>query len=101
MRFRIMNFKGRLPWGGLLATLLLGVASLGIAFAAQPAITAPTILSHPVDPTSQTSASFTYSDSQSGVTYQCEIDAGGYTACPSSGVSFPGPLAQGTHTFAV
>jgi hypothetical protein len=74
---------------------------MGIALAAQPAVTAPTILTHPSDPTSQTSASFTYSDSQSGVTYQCQIDAGGYSACPTSGITYTGPLAQGTHTFAV
>src|SRR5690348_11974887 len=101
MRFRGLTLKGRLPWAGLLALVAASVMAFGIALAAQPAVAPPAILSHPADPTNQTSASFTYSDSQAGVTYQCQVDAAGYTACPSTGASFTGPLGQGTHTFAV
>lgn len=98
---RGLKIIGRLHWAALLAALVVGVTAISIALAAAPAVTAPTLVSHPADPTNQTSASFTYSDTQAGVTYQCQVDASGYVACPSSGVSYAGPLAQGNHTFAV
>lgn len=60
---------------------------------------APTILSGPADPTTATAVSFTFSDAQSGVTFQCGWDSAPYTACVS-GASHSA-LAAGAHTFAV
>jgi hypothetical protein len=60
---------------------------------------APTISSNPANPTKQTSASFNFSDTQSGVTFVCSLDASSYSACVS-GQSYSS-LAQGSHTFNV
>jgi hypothetical protein len=61
---------------------------------------APVITSHPADPTTVTTASFTYTDSQSGVSFECSLDGSGLSACPPGGRSYSG-LADGTHTFTV
>jgi len=94
--------RRRLTWRSIL--LVLAVVSaltvVGIALAA-PAVTAPTITSQPANPTNQTSASFKYTDSQVGVTFQCQLDGAGYKACPSSGITYAGPLADGSHAFKV
>jgi len=60
----------------------------------------PTITSHPANPARATTATFTYSDSQSGVSFKCSLDGSSYTGCPSFGESYS-KLADGTHTFAV
>ena len=59
----------------------------------------PTITSAPANPTNQTSASFSFSDTQSGVTFFCQLDASAFSACtsPASYSSF----SQGSHTFSV
>jgi hypothetical protein len=79
-----------------------GLAGVGITLAVAAAtVPTPTITAQPANPTNQTSAHFTYADSQAGVTYQCQLDTGALATCPSTGISYPGPLAQGTHTFKV
>ena len=60
---------------------------------------APAISSNPANPTNQTGAAFNFSDTQSGVTFVCSLDASSYTAC-TSGQSYSN-LAQGSHTFNV
>lgn len=86
--------------------ILTGVVALAaltawIALAAAAnTVTEPTITSRPADPTNQTSAHFTYSDSQAGVTFQCQLDGASFVACPSSGITYTG-LEQGAHTFKV
>ena len=60
----------------------------------------PTINSAPTNPVASSSATFKYSDSQSGATFKCELDTSGYSACASSGVTYTG-LADGTHTFSI
>ncbi|HET6656454.1 MAG TPA: Ig-like domain-containing protein [Gaiellaceae bacterium] len=64
--------------------------------------TAPntTIDSNPSDPTSSTSASFSFSSTEGGSTFACQLDGGGYSACTSP-KSYAGPLGQGSHTFTV
>lgn len=54
-------------------------------------------------PTSQTSAAFTYSavPSEPSVSFECRLDSAAFASCPSGGKSYPGPLAEGAHTFAV
>jgi subtilisin family serine protease len=53
----------------------------------------------PEDPTGSTSARFTFS-SEAGARFECRIDNGGFASCASPH-DFPGPLAEGSHTFEV
>src|SRR6266508_2301134 len=59
---------------------------------------APTIGSHPPDPSTSTSASFTFSG-ESGATFFCELDGGGFSACTSP-KAYSG-LGEGAHSFSV
>ncbi|HEX4922906.1 MAG TPA: Ig-like domain-containing protein, partial [Bdellovibrionales bacterium] len=63
-----------------------------------------TITGAPAATTNLTSATFTFTgDDGTGsgvVSYQCELDNGGFSACVS-GVNYPGPLSQAAHTFKV
>ncbi len=63
--------------------------------------TAPntTITAQPNDPTNATGASFSFSSSEGGSSFECNLDSGGWTACTSP-KSYTG-LAEGAHTFAV
>lgn len=55
------------------------------------------------NPTAQTSAAFTYAalPAEPGASFECRLDGAGFASCPNSGKSYPGPLAEGEHTFAV
>ncbi len=53
----------------------------------------------PANPSGSTSATFTFSANETGSTFQCQLDGGGYTSCASPR-SFSG-LTPGTHTFQV
>jgi hypothetical protein len=76
------------------------LTAVGIALAAAPPVAEPTITSHPSELTNSSSAHFTYSDSQAGVTFQCQLDGAGFTACPSAGITYSA-IEQGSHTFKV
>jgi hypothetical protein len=105
-RIRQLNRRGKvlvvLLGSLVLSGSLIGGLALAAGAAAKPAPPAPTIVSGPGagSPTASTSATFTYSDSQSGVTFQCSLDGAGFSGCSSAGVTYSG-LADGTHTFAV
>lgn len=58
------------------------------------------IVSGPSGTTALTAASISYSDSESGVTFQCKLDGEAYAACPASPVSLSG-LSTGAHTYYV
>ena len=60
---------------------------------------APSIGTHPADPTNATKATLAFTDSEAGVTFSCSIDGGAFSAC-ASGTSYSG-LAEGSHTFRV
>jgi hypothetical protein len=60
---------------------------------------APSLTATPDDPTFNTSASFSFSDSDATATFECSLDGGAFTAC-SSGQSY-GSLSVATHQFAV
>jgi large repetitive protein len=59
----------------------------------------PAITSTPANPTSQTTASFSFNDTEAGVSFLCQLDANGFSAC-SSPRTYSG-LSQGSHTFFV
>jgi hypothetical protein len=60
---------------------------------------APTIVGHPADPTADTAATFSHSDTEAGVSYLCKLDAGAFQSCGSS-KSYSG-LGLGGHAFQV
>jgi hypothetical protein len=47
---------------------------------------APTIGGRPANPTTATDATFGFTDGEAGVTFRCELDGGGYSACASPAV---------------
>ncbi len=57
-----------------------------------------TITSQPANPTNQTSASFTFSSTEAGASFECQMDGGGYAPCPSPKTY---SLSAGSHTFDV
>ncbi|MDQ2982736.1 MAG: hypothetical protein M3R70_02255 [Actinomycetota bacterium] len=59
----------------------------------------PTLDSTPPDPSGSSAASFSFSDSESGLAFSCRLDGGSAGACASP-VSYSG-LAEGNHTFTV
>jgi hypothetical protein len=59
---------------------------------------APNITANPANPTNSTSASFSFSG-EAGATIACQLDGGGFAACPSP-KTYSG-LAAGSHTFQV
>jgi hypothetical protein len=91
---------------GSLTLLIVAGVSLAAAGAIAPPAKAPdppapTIGARPADPSNQTSARFSYSDAQNGVSFQCQLDGAPFSSCPTGGVTYPGPLPQGSHTFKV
>jgi hypothetical protein len=59
-----------------------------------------TILSGPTDPSGDLSATFTFTSSQAGATFQCAVDGSPYVPCTSPFIA--GPLVEeGTHNFEV
>jgi large repetitive protein len=103
--------KGFLIWGLSLVFLATGgvvvrltahepkteTQVLGASVKATPA---PTITSGPSGPTSSTSATFKYTDSEKGVTFQCALDGAPLAPCPSTGMTYSG-LSETSHTFRV
>lgn len=58
------------------------------------------IINRPVDPTNQTNATFTYSSTETGSRFFCQLNLGGYLGCDPTGKTYTG-LTQGTNTFCV
>lgn len=59
----------------------------------------PTLVSAPADPTSSTEATFTFSSSEPGVTFECSLDSAEFASCTSpQGYQ---DLADGEHVFRV
>ncbi|MCW2811356.1 MAG: metallophosphoesterase, partial [Friedmanniella sp.] len=84
------------------AALLAFAMWLGFAPAmAAPPVRAPdtTITSAPVSPTNATTASFVFTSTVSGSTFQCQLDSAALTTCTSP-ASYSG-LAAGNHSFNV
>jgi large repetitive protein len=60
---------------------------------------APRITSLPANPSTSTSAQFAFSDAESPVKFQCQLDAAAFAACTSP--SSHRNLSTGSHTFSV
>jgi hypothetical protein len=74
-------------------TTKIGTATVAVSDPA-PVVT---ITSSPANPTSQTTASFSFSSSKAGSTFGCKLDSGAAAACASS--QSYASLAAGSHTF--
>ena len=59
----------------------------------------PVLTATPANPTNQTSASFSFTDTQTGVSFLCQLDGSAFSACTSP-ASYSG-LTVGSHTFSV
>jgi plastocyanin len=59
-----------------------------------------TIKGKPADPSSSTTAEFTYESSEAGSTFECKMDGEPFTECASTGKTYTG-LSEGQHTFQV
>lgn len=105
-----MSRRRRLGRRTLPAALLVGLLALatGGAYAALSASKpagppSPKVTGAPPTLTNQAHASFAYR-TRTPVGFLCSIDAGAFTACGSGmtgSISYPGPLADGQHTFRV
>jgi len=58
-----------------------------------------TITSGPPNPTNQTTATFTFTCNEEPCTFECQLDAGGFSSC-ASGIIY-NSLADGSHAFEV
>ena len=59
----------------------------------------PVLTTTPANPTNQTSASFSFTDTQTGVSFLCQLDGSAFSPCTSP-ASYSG-LSLGSHTFSV
>ena len=59
-----------------------------------------TIKAKPPDPSSSTTAEFTYESNEASSTFQCKLDAAAFASCSASGIAYTG-LGEGQHTFQV
>src|SRR5205807_647978 len=59
-----------------------------------------TIDSSPSDPSGNATPTFTFSSTESGSTFECQIDGGSWTSCSSPDTISPA-LTEGSHTFDV
>ena len=78
------------------ATNFVSVSAFTLDATAPPV---PTIDAGPSGTTGSTSASFSFSDSEAGVSFYCQLDGGAFSICTSP-QSYSG-LAQGNHSFQV
>ncbi len=54
----------------------------------------------PANPTTATTATFSFTSTDPTATFECRLDGGGYSACTSP-KTYNGPLSVGSHTFEV
>jgi MYXO-CTERM domain-containing protein len=58
-----------------------------------------TIVTHPTDPTNDTTGDFTFSSDDPGATFECQVDGAAYAACAATFATVA--LAEGSHTLNV
>src|SRR5262249_54342917 len=61
---------------------------------------APVLTAHPANPVNTPGATFTFTDTESGVTFGCAIDGGSQTDCSAGSATYSG-LTDGKHSFSV
>jgi hypothetical protein len=66
-----------------------------------PQLPVATIDTAPATATKSTSASFTYHSTPAGASFECKLDTAAFASCSEDGIDYPGPLAEGSHTFQV
>ena len=76
-----------------------GVATPAAAYTWTVDASAPSISAKPASHSADPNPSFSYGHAESGYTFKCQVDGGGYGAC-SSPTAYSG-LADGSHEFAV
>jgi hypothetical protein len=59
-----------------------------------------TILGKPADPSTSSTATFTYSSNEPGSSFECALDGAAFSACPTAGITYSG-LGAGAHSFQV
>lgn len=87
---------------GVFVTLAMAAGGIGIQLAAsKTTLAAPTITSQPANPTSVTSASFSFTGPK-GAIFQCQLDSTPtFTICTSPKSYLAPLLAEGSHAFQV
>src|SRR3990167_1392634 len=87
----------------LLLAFLLIIANCGVEDAKKIVMdTTPpdtSITSQPLNLTNSTSANFSFTSTEDGSTFECQMDSGGYTSCTSP-KSYT-ELTEGSHSFSV
>jgi hypothetical protein len=73
-------------------------ASFSWTVESNPPVT--TIDTKPDNPTSSSTAAFTYHASRPDTFFECSLDGSSYASCPTEGATYAG-LASGSHTFSV
>ena len=79
-------------------------ASTTVSWIVKTSVQAPFIITGPANPTSYTSADFTFDSHEIGATFDCAIDGGSFVACDTKTASYPagGAASPGkSHTFTV
>lgn len=66
-----------------------------------PQLPVATIDSGPASFTQVTNAAFTFHSTPVGASFECRLDAGTYADCNAGGITYPGPLGEGSHSFRV
>ncbi|MGC1851879.1 MAG: hypothetical protein WA687_05500 [Solirubrobacterales bacterium] len=66
-----------------------------------PQLPVATIDTNPASFTQTTSAAFTFHSTPDGADFECRLDAGAYAECNAGTISYPGPLANGSHSLRV
>jgi hypothetical protein len=59
-----------------------------------------TLDSRPSDPSTSSTASFTYSSNEPGSSFECSLDGATFATCPTAGIAYSG-LGSGAHSFQV
>jgi hypothetical protein len=67
---------------------------------AAPAVSVPVITGHPANPSTSTTAVFSYIDSQGDDAFKCSLDGAVFSSCPPGSMTYK-KLRLGDHTFAV
>jgi hypothetical protein len=93
------SWSAKAATGATALVVLVGGVFVAVA-AAKPTVAAPTITAHPVAVTTESAATFAFSDSPASLSFECALDGAAFTACKTP-KTYSGPLGEGAHTFSV